>query len=95
VAPMVLWGVGIPFMFGPSQRAMMNAVAADKQGQAAGIGRCAQQMGGTISMTVCGTLLAMTGAFAAVFLAAACLSLAVLAIDWRVRDDQAMRRRAA
>jgi MFS family permease len=90
VAPMIVWGVGIPFMFGPSQRAMMNAVAADKQGQAAGIGRGAQQMGGTIGMAVCGTLLAMTGAFEAVFLVAGCLSLAVLAIDWRVIDDQAV-----
>jgi EmrB/QacA subfamily drug resistance transporter len=94
VAPMIVWGVGIPFMFGPAQRAMMNAVAADKQGQAAGIGRCAQQMGGTIGMAVCGTLLAMTGAFEIVFLAAGCLSLAVLAIDWRVTDDQAVRRPA-
>jgi EmrB/QacA subfamily drug resistance transporter len=91
VAPMIVWGVGIPFMFGPAQRAMMNAVAADKQGQAAGIGRGAQQMGGTIGMAVCGTLLAMTGAFEAVFLVAGCLSLAVLAIDWRVIDDQALR----
>jgi hypothetical protein len=47
-------------------------------------------MGGTIGMAVCGTLLAMTGAFEAVFLVAGCLSLAVLAIDWRVIDDQAL-----
>ena len=89
VAPMIVWGIGIPFMFGPSQRAIMNAVASDKQGQAAGIGRGAQQMGGTIGMAVCGTLLAMTGAFEAVFLVTGCLSLAVLVIDWRVIDDQA------
>lgn len=95
VAPMMLWGAGIPFMFGPSQRAMMNAVASDKQGQAAGIGRGAQQVGGTIGMAVCGTLLATTGSFETVFLAAGCLSLAVLAIDWRVVDDQALRNRAA
>ena len=88
VVPMLLWGIGIPFMFGPSQRAMMNAVAADKQGQAAGIGRGAQQLGGTIGMAVCGTLLAMTGRFEAVFLVTGCLSLALLAVDWRVVDDQ-------
>jgi sugar phosphate permease len=87
VAPMILWGMGIPFMFGPSQRAMMNAVAADKQGQAAGIGRGAQQLGGTIGMAVCGTLLAMTGRFEAVFLVAGCLSLALLVVNWRVVDD--------
>lgn len=95
VAPMIIWGAGIPFMFGPSQRAMMNAVAADKQGQAAGVGRGAQQIGGTIGMAVCGTLLATTGAFETVFLVAGCLSLAVLAIDWRVVEDQALRSRAA
>jgi EmrB/QacA subfamily drug resistance transporter len=94
VAPMLVWGAGVPFMFGPSQRAMMNAVAADKQGEAAGIGRGAQQLGGTIGMAVCGMLLTMTGAFEPVFLAAGCLSLAVLAIDWRVTDDQAVRTRA-
>ena len=88
VVPMIIWGIGIPFLFGPSQRAMMNAVSADRQGQAAGIGRGAQQMGGTIGMAVCGTLLATTGAFGPVFLVAGCLSLAVLAIDWRVIDDQ-------
>jgi hypothetical protein len=37
----------------------------------------------------------MTGAFEAVFLAAGCLSLAVLAIDWRVSDDHAVRARPA
>jgi EmrB/QacA subfamily drug resistance transporter len=95
VVPMLIWGAGIPFMFGPSQRAMMNAVASDKQGQAAGIGRGAQQLGGTIGMAVCGTLLAMTGAFESVFLVAGCLSLAVLAIDWRVIDDQAVSTRPA
>jgi EmrB/QacA subfamily drug resistance transporter len=95
VAPMILWGAGIPFMFGPSQRAMMNAVAADKQGQAAGIGRGAQQIGGTIGMAVCGTLLAMTGGFETVFLVTGCLSLAVLVLNWRVIDDQAVRTRAA
>jgi EmrB/QacA subfamily drug resistance transporter len=94
VAPMIVWGVGIPFLFGPSQRAMMNAVTSDKQGQAAGIGRGAQQMGGTIGMAVCGALFAMTGAFEPVFLAAGCLSLAVLAIDWRVTDDQLRARPA-
>jgi EmrB/QacA subfamily drug resistance transporter len=95
VAPMLLWGVGIPFMFGPSQRAMMNAVAADKQGQAAGIGRGAQQLGGTIGMAVCGTLLTMTGAFEAVFLVTGCLSLALMVINWRVIDDQAVTTRPA
>jgi EmrB/QacA subfamily drug resistance transporter len=95
VAPMIVWGVGIPFMFGPSQRAMMNAVAADKQGEAAGIGRGAQQFGGTIGMAVCGTLLTMTGSFEAVFLVTGCLSLAVLVINWRVIDDQAVSTRSA
>ena len=51
--------------------------------------------GGTIGMAVCGTLLAMTCAFEAVFRVAGCLSLAVLAIEWRVIDDQALRTRAA
>jgi EmrB/QacA subfamily drug resistance transporter len=95
VAPMILWGAGIPFMFGPSQRAMMNAVASDKQGQAAGIGRGAQQLGGTIGMAVCGTLLTMTGAFEPVFLVTGCLSLALMVVNWRVIDDQAVTTRPA
>ena len=60
----------------------MNAVPSDKRGQAGGISRGIQQIGGTIGMAVCGTLLAMTGDFQLVFYVTAGVIFVALIIGW-------------
>ena len=77
----VLSGTGV-FFFTPPLRAVMNAVPSDKRGQAGGISRGIQQIGGTIGMAVCGTLLAMTGDFQLVFYVTAGVIFVALIIGW-------------
>ncbi|MCZ6719701.1 MAG: MFS transporter [Gammaproteobacteria bacterium] len=75
-------GATLPFLYVPSRRAVMNAVPVEKKGQAAGINLTAQLLGGTIGMTLCGTLLATTGDFQIVFLVTAGITLAVFVLGW-------------
>jgi predicted MFS family arabinose efflux permease len=82
VAPLVIWGATLPFLYAPTRRAAMNAVPEDKHGQASGISLTSQLLGGTIGMAVCGTLLATTGDFRPGFLATASLAGAVLVAGW-------------
>jgi EmrB/QacA subfamily drug resistance transporter len=86
VPALVLWGGAISFLFVPPQRALMNAVPAEQQGQAAGINMTAQLLGGTIGMSVCSTVFAVTGSFTAVFLVTGAVLLGVLAFGWRAID---------
>ncbi len=82
IPPLVIWGATLPFLYVPSRRAVMNAVPVEKKGQAGGINLTAQLLGGTIGMTLCGTLLATTGDFQIVFLVTAGITLAVLVLGW-------------
>jgi EmrB/QacA subfamily drug resistance transporter len=79
---LILWGAALPFLFVPPQRAVMNAVPAEKHGQASGINLTAQLLGGTIGMAVCSTLFASLGDYRVVFLAVAGFVLAVLLTVW-------------
>ncbi len=82
IPPLVIWGATLPFLYVPSRRAVMNAVPVEKKGQAGGINLTAQLLGGTIGMTLCGTLLATTGDFQMVFLVTAGITLAVFVLGW-------------
>ena len=64
---MLIYGVTQPLLFVPPMRAVMNAVPADKQGQAGGIVLSAQFLGGTIGMACLGALLVATGSYQVVF----------------------------
>ena len=88
VPAMVVWAIAQPFLFMPGQRAVLNAVPADMQGQASGIAMTARLLGGTIGMTICGTLLAATDDYWLVFLAAGFVTLMILAIGWYAIDRQ-------
>ena len=76
---LIVWGTAQNLLFLPTLRAVMGAVPIEKRGQAGGISMSAQLIGGTIGMTVCGTVFAMTGSFGLVFLLTGVLTLAVLA----------------
>jgi EmrB/QacA subfamily drug resistance transporter len=82
VPALIIWGGCVSILFVPSLRDVMNAVPPEKRGQAGGISMTAQLLGGTVGMTVCGTIFAATGAYWPIFLLTACLYLGVLALCW-------------
>ena len=57
-----------------------------RQGQAGGIVLTFQLLGGTVGMTVCGTLVAVTGDSALVFLVSGAVALVVLLMSLRWLD---------
>jgi MFS family permease len=79
---LLFWGLSMAFVFVPPQRAVMNAVAPIKRGEAGGIAMSAQLLGATVGMAVCSTLFSMTNDFQVVFLVNAAFTLIVLAIAW-------------
>jgi len=79
---LIVWGLGMPFCYAPTMRAMANAVPREKQGQIGGIVITARLLGGTFGMAVGSTLLTMTGTFTAVFLATAAFMLAVVVVGY-------------
>jgi EmrB/QacA subfamily drug resistance transporter len=79
---LILWGLGMPFCYAPTLRTMANAVPQEKQGQTSGIGITARLLGGTLGMAVSSTLLVMTGYFAVVFIATACVMAAAVLFGW-------------
>jgi EmrB/QacA subfamily drug resistance transporter len=79
---LIVWGACQSILFVPALRGVMNAVPADKRGEAGGISMSAQLLGGTVGMTVCGTLYAATSLFGPIFAVTGCLILGVLAMSW-------------
>ncbi|MCP4386262.1 MAG: MFS transporter [Hyphomicrobiales bacterium] len=79
---LLLLGLATAFLFVPPQRAVMNAVPPDKQGQAGGIVMTAQLLGGTLGMAVSSALFGATDDFAAVFWSTAGVNLVVVVIGW-------------
>lgn len=82
VPALLIWGAAMPFCFMPPQRAIMNAVPVEKQGQAGGIVMTSQLLGGTIGMAVCSTLYSMTQDYRVVFLATAGIMMVILIIGY-------------
>ncbi len=82
VPAFVIWSATLPFQYGPIRRAVMNTVSEDQHGQAGGVNVTAQQLGGTVGMTVCGTIYATTGDFQSVYWATGGLAVLVLIIGF-------------
>ncbi len=82
VPAMVVWAIAQPFLFMPGQRAVMNAVPAAMQGEAGGIAMTSRLLGGVSGMTLCGTLLATTGRYWLIFLAAGCITAGIFIYAW-------------
>lgn len=91
VAPLIRWGCTMPMLYVPTRRAVMAAVPAAKHEEAGGINLTAQLLGGTIGMTVCGTLLAMTGDYRVVFVTSGVLAMVVLVIACFTAEREADR----
>ncbi len=79
---LLAWGLSQAFLFVPPQRAVMNAVPPQKQGQAGGIAMTSQLLGATIGMAVCSTLFNTAGAFGVVFWSNAAFTGLVLVVGW-------------
>ena len=79
---LIIWGACMSAVFVPSLREVMNTVPPDKRGEAGGVSMTAQLLGGTIGMTACSTLLAVTSVYWPIYLLTGCLFLAVLALGW-------------
>ena len=79
---LLVWGLSMAFVFVPPQRAVMNSVSPQQQGEAGGIAMASQLMGATIGMAVCSTLFSMTDSYEMVFLGTCVFTLAVLAVSW-------------
>lgn len=82
VPALIVWGGCMSFLFVPSLREVMNTVPPDKRGEAGGVSMTAQLLGGTVGMTACSTLFAMTSAYWPIYLVTGCLFLAVLTLGW-------------
>ncbi|MEP5514351.1 MAG: DHA2 family efflux MFS transporter permease subunit [Bauldia litoralis] len=85
---LLLWGVSMPGLFIPPQRAILNAVKPSQQGEAGGISMSMQLLGAALGMAVSSAVYAMTRDFSAVFVAnavvvGAVLVIALLAIERR------------
>ena len=79
---LLLWGLSQSFVFVPPQRAVMNAVSPQKQGEAGGINMSAQLLGATIGMAICSTVFSMTGSIQAVYFSTWTVAIIVLVISW-------------
>ncbi len=82
VPALVLWGAAIAFTFTPPQSAIMATVPPAMQGEAGGISRTSQMIGGTIGIAVFSAILSGGGDFGALFGAAAAVAFVVLALGW-------------
>lgn len=86
VPGLILWGLGMPFCYAPTLRAMSNSVPTEKQGQTGGIGVTSRLFGGVIGTAV-GSALLVGGSFPSVFLATAAVMLTALLFALAIKRD--------
>ncbi|MEH6525075.1 MAG: MFS transporter [Sneathiella sp.] len=87
---LIIWGVGMPFCYAPTLRAMANSVPAEKQGEVSGIGVTSRLLGGTLGVALSSTVLLASGGFQDVFYLAAWVMLGALLFGWLVFDKPAV-----
>ena len=75
---LVMWGVGMPFVYSPVMLEMANSVPVKQQGQVGGIAVSFRLMGGTVAAACGSSLLSLSGSFQFVFLSTAVLMLVAL-----------------
>ena len=74
---LMLWGLALPFVFNPPYTAVLNAVVAEKRGQASGVATTGRQLGGVLAVAVLGAVLIGSDDYALVFGLAAGVTFAV------------------
>ncbi|MCF8468939.1 MAG: MFS transporter [Sneathiella sp.] len=90
IPALIAWGCALPFHFVSTRRAIVNSVPSGKLGQSGGLTMTAQLLGGTVSMAVCGTILAGTGRFDGLYWLSGALMALVAANGFlRLRREEA------
>lgn len=90
VPALVAWGCALPFHFVSTRLAIVNFVPKEKLGQSGGLTMTMQLMGGTVSMALCGTILATSGQFNGLFwLTGALMAFVAIGGYFRLRRDPA------
>ncbi len=85
---LVLWGLGMPFCYAPTLRAMSNSVPTEKQGQTSGIGVTSRLVGGVMGTAISSSLLVGTGTFQSVFFTTAIVMLvSVIFAAFAIKPD--------
>ena len=86
---LIIWGIGLGFLFVPPMRAVMNEVPMEKQGLAGGIVLTAQMLGGTAGMAISSALFVTFQDYDVVFLAVGILFLILLPLAMKtIRPDE-------
>jgi EmrB/QacA subfamily drug resistance transporter len=83
VPGLVLCGTALNGLFVAPRRAALEAVPAAKQGETGGVLMTSQLLGSTFGVAVGSTVYGVTGRFEPLYLVAAALSAAMLAVAWR------------
>jgi EmrB/QacA subfamily drug resistance transporter len=83
---LIAWGLGMPFCYAPTLRAMANSVPSEKQGEISGIGVTSRLLGGTLGVALSSTVLTASDDFQDVFYLAACVMALALIFGWLAFD---------
>ena len=77
VPGLIVWGFALTFLITPPQTAILNAVAAGKRGEAAGVASTGRMLGSTLAIATLGAVFVASGSFALLFIIAAAVTVAV------------------
>ncbi|MEM7317928.1 MAG: MFS transporter, partial [Pseudomonadota bacterium] len=72
---LVIAGLAAPFLFVPTQTAIMASLPEHKHGQGGSISMTSQMMGGTLGLAICSVLFSVSGSYVLVFASTAGLLL--------------------
>jgi len=81
VPGLLVWNLGMMFLFAPPRSALAKAVPEEKQGLVGGIAMSAQLLGGTLGMAVASTVFSVTGSYSAVLVCNAVLTTVLFALS--------------
>lgn len=85
---LIFWGLGMPFCYAPTLRAMANSVPAEKQGEVSGIGVTSRLLGGTLGVALSSTVLTSGSGFQTVFYLTAWVMTGALIFGWLKLDKK-------
>jgi len=77
VPGLIVWGLTLTFFITPPQTALLNAVAAGKRGEVAGVASTGRMLGGTIAIATLGVVFVASESFALLFWIAAGVTVTV------------------
>lgn len=79
---LIVWGISMPFVFIPTQVAIMGSLPEEQHGEGGGIAVSSQIVGGALGLAICSAVYSAAGSYQAVFFSNALFLLGVLAVSW-------------